>query len=347
MGMMRVFCVGALAVALSFSMACGKRGEKSGDSGSGHRARVVLEVNPPADEADAGMFVETQAQLATTRVVLVAAAQDLDLAERWGEPDLDGAVAKLEPMVKSARIGESKLIELVVEQPDADEATEIANAMARAFVDLLVRAEQQRSEARLERLQSDLDEQRTKLEESRQKMLDIMEKNGVIDIGLMPVGGQDDSDEAKAKELARLRASLGALDSLEGDDRIRAAIELGILRDSKAAGESFSRLQNIQLARHQLEDSGVGTQHPKVVALEAEIEVVRSRLLAQVDASERAVRTRLDVEQVATESLPSRSGALEVLRAREEYELEKAVLRQSRRPDDTTEVPATVVEPAR
>ena len=41
-------------------------------------------------------------------------AEDLDLAERWGEADLDGAVAKLEPMVQSARIGESKLIELVV-----------------------------------------------------------------------------------------------------------------------------------------------------------------------------------------------------------------------------------------
>jgi len=345
--MMRVFGFGALAVALFFSMACGKRDSNGAGAGGDHRARVVLEVNPPADEADAGMFVETQAQLATARVVLVATAEDLDLAGRWGEADIDGAVAKLEPMVQSARIGESKLIELVVDRPDAGEATEIANAMARAFVDLLVRAEQQRSEARLERLQNDLDQQRAKLEESRQKMLDIMKEYDVIDLSLTPVEGQAGSDDAEARELARLRASLGALEELEDDDRIRAAIELGIMRDEKAAGDAFSQLQDIQLARHELEDAGVGTQHPKVVALEAEIEAVRSRLLAQVSASERAVRTRLDVEEATSESVDSRSGALEVLRAREEYEQEKAVLQRSRRPEETTEIPAAVVEPAR
>ena len=53
--MIRIFCAGALTIALFFSMACGKRGGNGAVPSSGHRARVVLEVNPPPGESDAGM----------------------------------------------------------------------------------------------------------------------------------------------------------------------------------------------------------------------------------------------------------------------------------------------------
>ena len=329
--MLRNLVFGAAAIAALILTGCDR-----GPVDAGHQARVVLEIQPPPSEADPGSFIATQAELVRARAVLEDAADSLGLAERWGLESGEAAVERLEAAVRSARMGESRLVELTVVRPDAEEAVEIANAVAEAFVDRRLAAEKRKVGAKLERLQRDLDLQREKLDESRRKMLEAMKKHGVVDLSLGASAAAPAPGGADA-EVMRIRATLDALGRLRGEDKVRAAMELGVTRGLGDPGATLANYQEFKVARRQLESAGLGSGHPKVVAVEQELRRLQERLAYEVELGVEALETKLKVAEGVAEAAvremersgQARADALEAemgsLVAKENFDMAKRV----------------------
>ena len=281
------FALGCLAVAGAL-VSC----SKSGDGPVVYRARAVLQVVPEkgATAAARTAYIVTQAELARGREVLERVAAGLGLAAKWELEDPAEVLARLSLMVSSARVGESDLVEIAVEGPEPQEAADIANAAAESFAEWRREVELGEVEQALDRLEAERAAQEVKLEESRRRMLELMEKNAIIDLG---AGTGDDG--GAAAEVAQLRAVLRALDELEGDDLIRAAAELG--GQGLTLTENYPEYLDLRIQERALLEGGLGTRHPKVVATSRSREALGRLLVEAVEESKKSLEMRLAIAE--------------------------------------------------
>jgi uncharacterized protein involved in exopolysaccharide biosynthesis len=305
---MRVFSSCLIVGAALCVVGCGNRATSEG--GSATEARVVLEVRPPAENAD--LYIATQAELARGDEVLAAAAEALSLADKWGVTDNAAAAAKLAPMVTSARVGDSALIELVVTAADETASAEIANAVAKAFVSWSMDEEEAKFEKRRDALQEKIEAQKKKLEGSRQKMLDVMEQHKITDLGAPdrsePLGQKRESF-ALTRQVDDLRTKVEALMDLDGDQLIEAAVDLGIA--NPALNTHYPKLQNLKLTKAQLSSSGLASKHPKVVAVDRELTEVEEMLVGAVDLATKTLKAQLEMSEISLENQKLSAKAVE------------------------------------
>ena len=273
------------------------------DGAAGHRAKVLLNVRSAGENPE--QFIATQAVLIKGQSVLEAAAEGLGLAERWGVTDAAAAAARLAPSVSAAPIERTSLIELAVRLPDAAEAAEIANAIAETFVTRVTESEALRANEQLEKLGKQIEEQQTAVDKKREAMLKLMEEHKIIDLSLNnpPWGpGQQQGGLApglpKAEieaAVANLQTTIDALESLSGEQLIKAAMDLQLTQPELAVG--YPEYQKLLVSKQTLLQSGLGSKHPRLVALEQQISSLRQMLLKAGESARDALRSQLELTE--------------------------------------------------
>ena len=186
----------------------------------------------------------------------------------------------------------------------------------------------------------------------RAAMLDKMEQYRVVDLQLGTPswlrGSQPNTGigslvmRAKEEEFTAegsiqdLRTTIKALQDLDGDELIKAAVDLGV--NNQTLTKRYPDYQTALLTRESLRESGVGNKHPKSLNLDRQIELLKEMLLEAVDTAKSALGTRLSMaeqtllntkatkEGIEQRSLRERRENLEYIDAKKDYELSKEVL---------------------
>ena len=182
-----------------------------------HVGRVKLQVHHDSKDGVfskemGGMsntWLETEFKIITSRETYNRVVRTKGLAKRWNlGNDENAAVDKLSRMVETNEERGTDLIAIEVYSPKAEEAAELANAVAEAYEERRKDYEKGRSENAVNMLQMELDSQEKKVEEKRVNMLTLMKKYNIIDFGGIHsifngmTGNVDNGEDISYKQMA-------------------------------------------------------------------------------------------------------------------------------------------------
>lgn len=221
---------------------------------------------------------------------------------------------------------ESRIVDVLYESDDRQEAAAIANAIVRAYRDISLgltedpaRKRQSQYADYLASLRADVDSAQDKLTKSRQSLnlIDTRNQEGPdtdrlkdLNIRLNQVQSERDAAEAKVQRIRELQRSGQPL-TAQAD-----------VLDSKYIQELKGRLVELETMRAKLGKT-LGENHPRMQSLDSEIATVRQRLGQEVDAYIQADRgsakTAADRERALRKTLSGeRSDIMDVQRKRDE-----------------------------
>jgi capsular exopolysaccharide synthesis family protein len=335
---------------------------------SEYLGRVQLQVQREANEmevfretgsiADTGTasphmtFMQTQFEIIKSRKTLLLAINNLDLMQEFNVPNEQDAFIILKDKINTENVRGTDLIVIEVYYTDSKFAADIANEVATSYRVRRVDEMHERVSRALDTLTNQIELQKAKLDKLRAAMLDKMEQYRVVDLQLGTPswlrGSQPNTGigslvmRAKEEEFSAegsiqdLRTTIKALQDLDGDALIKAAVDLGV--KNQTLTKRYPDYQTAVLARASLKASGVGTKHPRSLSLDTQIELLQEMLMEAVDTAKTALGTRLAMaeqtllntkatkEDIELRSLRERRENLEYIDAKKDYELSKEVL---------------------
>jgi capsular exopolysaccharide synthesis family protein len=316
---------------------------------------VFRETGSIADTGNASphmTFMQTQFEIIKSRKTLMLVINNLELVQEFGVQNDQAAFQLLKDQINTENVRGTDLIDIEVYYTDAKFAADIANEVATSYRVRRVNEMQERASRALDTLTNQIEKQKGKLEKLRAAMLDKMEQYRVVDLQLGTPswlrGSQPNTGigslvmRAKEEEFTAegsiqdLRTTIKALQDLDGDDLIKAAVDLGV--NNQTLTKRYPDYQTAMLTRESLRESGVGNKHPKSRNLDRQIELLKEMLLEAVDTAKSALGTRLSMaeqtllntkatkEGIEQRSLRERRENLEYIDAKKDYELSKEVL---------------------
>ena len=316
---------------------------------------VFRETGSIADTGNASphmTFMQTQFEIIKSRKTLMLVINNLELVQEFGVQNEQAAFQRLKDLINTENVRGTDLIDIEVYYTDAKFAADIANEVATSYRVRRVNEMQERASRALDTLTNQIEKQKAKLEKLRAAMLDKMEQYRVVDLQLGTPswlrGSQPNTGigslvmRAKEEEFTAegsiqdLRTTIKALQDLDGDELIKAAVDLGV--NNQTLTKRYPDYQTALLTRESLRESGVGNKHPKSLNLDRQIELLKEMLLEAVDTAKSALGTRLSMaeqtllntkatkEGIEQRSLRERRENLEYIDAKKDYELSKEVL---------------------
>jgi capsular exopolysaccharide synthesis family protein len=296
-------------------------------------------------------FMQTQFEIIKSQKTLDLVVEKLGLDKEWNMTKYE-AFLTLQSKLETENVRGTDLIEIEVYHTEASLAAKMADAVAEAYETRRVTEEKNRADKALDTLETQIASQQDKLEKSRVKMLDIMEQYNIVDLSLGgPAwlrGNQPDTGistlvmDSKRREfnaeinIQDLRTTIGALADLDGNQLIESAVDLGVQNPTLTT--RYPEYQNLQLMRTQLLNSGLLPKHPKVVAVDRQIEQIRGFLVDAVEVAKNALTTQLAMaeqtfknaekvkQDTEKDSLAERRQNIVYIEAKKDYELNKEVL---------------------
>ena len=260
-------------------------------------------------------FIQTQFEIISSQQTLYRVVDELDLVNRWNLGTRQAAVSLLANKLETSARRNTSLIDVEVFADDPEEAAELANAVSESYAERRRLEDQQRIDKALGALNDELDKQRERVANHRNQMLKLMRDHNIVDLARTGPAGLGANGEPMTttpgvlmtgeqrvytlkSEIEQLRTQMEKLKELSGDDLIKMAISLQVADASVTQVYPQYLDQSIQLER--LRNLGLGAKHPKITALEREIEKMRSFLESGVET----IRDTLDTQlRIATESL--------------------------------------------
>ena len=332
-----------------------------------HVGRVKLQVHHDSKDAVFGKdmggmsntWLETEFKIITSRETYNRVVRTKGLAKRWNlGNDENAAVDKLSRMVETNEERGTDLIAIEVYSPKAEEAAELANAVAEAYEERRKDYEKGRSENAVNMLQMELDSQEKKVEEKRVNMLTLMKKYNIIDFGGIHsmfnsmTGTVDNGEDISYKQMAsrmaeyeqevgKLKSQLKALRDIEDQDElIEQASTMNL--EGPTLKEFLPRFHTSNLELDSAKAGGLGNKHPKVIALKGQVEDLKNILAEAVKALKKSLDTKVEIAEAGLDSLKNKKDGTqtelvgekarqsEYLMAKREYEQQFALLNEMR-----------------
>jgi polysaccharide biosynthesis transport protein len=292
-------------------------------------------------------FLKTQFEIITKRKTLDRVVEKLDLTKRWGLPSKQVASMKLLANLDAQSSIKSDFISIEYYDEDAELASEIANAIAESYGETRLDVDNQRTDSGMKELDIQIaaKEQLTKL--AQEKVIHIKKQLGIIELptyGIRAAGqeniqsldnnslieGTHDVYKLK-KDISDMTAQIEQLKTLEGDDLIRQAGELHIDNDTiKKLNPTY---QDLLLQKQAKISAGLGTKHPTIKALAANLEQTRQLLLSAAEDYRKNLSFRLTTaekqydqaekmnQEAKKKSIDSQAESQELLAAKREWEI--------------------------
>jgi succinoglycan biosynthesis transport protein ExoP len=300
-------------------------------------------------------FMQTQFAIIESKENLDKVVKEMDLKEEWSvNSDLD-AYNRLVRKLRAQDVRGTDLVEIEVFDPVPKLAADLANAVAESYQSRREQIEKGRSNQALEELELEAKGQEALMEGSRTAMLKLMKDLDIVDLGAgrpkwagsglesgtdsLVMRGKNDEYQAKA-EIETLRTTIRTMMNLDGDELVKAAVELGI--DNPTIIHRYPEYETARLAERALLDSGLGPKHPRVLAARGSMDMLQKMLVEAVESTKKTLGTKMEIaeknlesvkktkEGAEEDSLDERTRSIEYLAVRDEYELHKNLLAEMR-----------------
>ncbi len=261
-------------------------------------------------------FTTTQFEIIKSKEILDPVIKKLDLEERWRDryeiKSREIVYRKLLKMISVEELRNTDLISISVLSPDAEEAADIANAVAEQYQAARIREQQAWAARSLASLEGEVDKLRANTEGLRRKASDIRVKFGINDLNSE---SGDDAVQASDKVMlsveeqvssqrlttASLRAQYAQIAKLSDDQIMRTTATLAVDDQTIQAILPLYQQSAAELAR--LRQSGYGKNHPIVQAHEAQVNSFSTQLAEQITSLRSALEAKLTIEEEALKNL--------------------------------------------
>ncbi|MEZ5328627.1 MAG: polysaccharide biosynthesis tyrosine autokinase [Verrucomicrobiales bacterium] len=160
--------------------------------------------------------------------------------------------------------------------------------------------------------------QEQKVEDARGRMIELMEKFNIVDLGggVPAWAGVGDTTETGSKqivmaskmnslqaeqEISTIRTHIQTLSGLEGEQLIEGAVALNVLDSTIAT--FFPQRQKLKVELEALLQTGLGPNHPDIKAVESQLAEVNRILEGGVRSVKDSLKTRLEIAENSLKSL--------------------------------------------
>ena len=247
-------------------------------------------------------FIQTQFETLTSAKVIEQVSRELNLAVEFGAPNDQAVVGRVRGMIGTDAIRGTDLVQIKVTDTDRQRAADIANGVYNAYRKVREDQINQQNQQALGVLEGQFQEQEERLRQARMKMHKAMRDYGIIDVARYTSSGRSGDELVEDgsaniimkgkenifeldQEIETLRAQIGGLQGLEGDELIRKAAMLGI--EDTTIAKYYPQFNDLILSEKQLAESGLGGNHPQRRAVRSQLDSVKNLLTkAVVDVKE-------------------------------------------------------------
>ena len=258
-------------------------------------SKVTLEVKQdnsgPVETFGAGMqrtydpqFVATQFQILQKTEVLYPVIERLDLIKEFSPPGtklpLQDVYYRLKGSMKLQEVRNTGMIEIGAYDTDPQWAANIANTIAVVYQERRRADLESNTTMGLEQLQDDLEQQRKLVEKLSAESMKLRARDGIVDpdpdkdnsqLGhttqtMTAVQTQESEQEIRVVELER---QLELINNLRPEELQDALKTLGI--DDAVVARNLPLFQDATAEKARLTSLGLGTNHPRIKALEAQM----------------------------------------------------------------------------
>lgn len=253
-------------------------------------------------------FLPTEFAIITSKETLSQVIKKYNLVDRWKLASLEEAYVKLSRMLDASEKRGTDLIEIEVLSTNKDEAAELANGVAEAYINRRKEIESERVNMGFQTLSYTLKGQAQEVDRARNKMLELVQDLGIVDFGATAPWASSRGTETnsgqpylfmdaqrttlqKRHELADFKAQMESLKDKEGEALISAAAGLSML-DPKIQAVYGQYLMDQRQAA-QLESSGLGENHPDMVSIRSGMAMQRTHLNAAVEQLKQNLRDKI------------------------------------------------------
>ena len=264
-------------------------------------------------------FIQTQFQIITSKQTLYKVIEELQLVKKWEDAKSPAdAYGMLLDKIETEEVRGTDLIDIELYHTDPQEAADLANAIGKAYQNRRTETETFRSSNALDMLNAQETLQEQKVEDARQRMIELMEKFDIVDLGTgMPSWANvSDTTETGSKqlvmqsrmstleaqqEISSIQTHIDTLSNLEGDRLIEEAVALNVVDSTIAT--LFPEKQKLKVQFEALIKTGLGPNHPDVRAAKSQLDEVERLLRKGVTAVKSSLATRLQIAQKSLENL--------------------------------------------
>ena len=288
--------------------------------------RVRLQVQPSGDQYQvfrentveplSSSFMATQRAVLTSKETLYRVVDELNLVKKWEDaPTRNDAYLLLSDKIEVEMVKGTDLIDVEVYHTDPHEAAELANTVARCYRERINVSETTRSSAALDMLNAQETLQAQKVEDARLKMVELIEKYKIVDLGegVPAWATQDAPGSAKQilmrdkmqtleaeQEIATIETQIETLAGLEGERLINEAVVLNV---DGTLSSLYPEYQRLKIRSKRLHDSGLGEKHPDVVATLLQLKEVEEMMNQGAQATKSNLQTRLEIARQSLKNL--------------------------------------------
>ncbi|MGK0184631.1 MAG: succinoglycan biosynthesis transport protein ExoP [Verrucomicrobiales bacterium] len=303
-------------------------------------------------------FIQTQFQIITSKETLYHVIEELQLVKKWEDAKSPSdAYNLLLNKLETEEVRGTDLIDIEVYHTDPKEAADLANAIGKAYKDRRTETETTRSTNALDMLNAQETLQEQKVENSRLRMIELMEKFDIVDLGgSVPAWASlGDTTETGTKqlvmaskmnslqaeqEISSIKTHIQTLSGLSGERLIEEAVALNVM--DSTISMLFPERQKIKVQLEAMLNNGLGPKHPEVESLKSQLVEVDRLLENGVRAVKSSLKTRLEIAEASLlslqdiegdkkeESMDERKRYTQYVESKREYETQNMILTDMR-----------------
>jgi polysaccharide biosynthesis transport protein len=289
--------------------------------------QVQTSENTAPTQADDPKFTDTQLEIITGKDILYPVIQRLDLQKNWSGNGvtlpLESVYGKLRGMIQPREIRNTNLIQVSVYSTDPQEAALIANTVAQEYLSQRVSERQAIISKSLEQLRDDVQQKEKAVNDAFTEVSHFRNEAGVVE----PNGDSSDtsarSDDSAvtinqekvnevAANVAALKRRVDELDRLRSDDILRAKgllryvpplRPLPVILNDPSLEQKLPLYQDTLAEKARLLSHGLGSNHPDVQAVQAQIETTQAQLRQEIDSRREGLLAQLTTAENSLKSM--------------------------------------------
>jgi capsular exopolysaccharide synthesis family protein len=303
-----------------------------------YSSTATLELNPPTipvlsngsgDQQDLVApttdrdFLETQYGLLRSKMLVIDVIENLKLGKGKSKTEIDDLANQMLRRFDVEPVRSSRLVELSYAAEDPQQAAQIVNGFANAFVTSTLSRRYEAAAAARSFLERRLAEVRTALDDSERKLVAYAQANGIITTSEHGIGS--DTDSLQGASLMALNSALAAAQQR----RIQAEQRYRNMSGSGSAAEVGERTAGLREEKSKIEaeyrekSTYLKDDYPEMVRLRSRIDSLDQAITAESgnvsDSRESTLRSEFRAAQQEESQLQGRVNALKgaVLNLRE------------------------------
>jgi polysaccharide biosynthesis transport protein len=255
-------------------------------------------------------FVATQFQILQKTEILYPVIERLDLVKEYSPAGqrlgLQQVYGRLRDSMKLQEVRNTGMIEIGAYDTDAQRAANIANAIAVVYQENRQKDLEVNTTRGLDQLQDEIDKQRKVVEETSGTSMKIRVRDGIVDpdpdkensnLGTTTAGMNLTNQQLSEQKIrvVELERQTELINSLAPDQLQDALKMLGI--DDPTTARNLPLFQDATAEKARLTNLGLGINHPKVKALDAQMATYSKILTDQLNTIRTTQANRLRLER--------------------------------------------------